>query len=531
MGFNDAIRTVTCLVNATHGGNSLTYTQSGELKELTLDRNAEGKFFGVSVTQKLNVKLLNKNNNIPLAAGDLLEPWMYCGNDAKKLGSFYITEIHKDENTNELSITAYDFIYFLQNYTLNDLGSGFTSIYAINTALKNTFNEITNIYVQADDSTAFNYIYSGDNIINFEGTENLRDILTQICEATQTIAYIYGKSLYYIRLLPDDEEVATIDKSKYFTLSTKENRRLVGIVATTELGDNVGFEDNVSGTVQYINENGFLNLMTSTELASRINAAYEMLNGLTINQFEMNWRGNPTISYGSKLKIEDKQGNYVYSYLLDDTIKYNGAYSQTTKWAYADSQTTEYNDSSIGDVLNRTYARVNKVDNRIDMLAEDLAGAQAAISVMPEQISTTVSSAVSGAIDEYDEGIQGQINGLDDKYLSQSYTEMIQNAYGWALDVNKEFTEKDTLEKSIQTTTVLINEDGITVGKNTSSLTTNLNENGMLIKDGNTTELTVNSQGVEAHNLTADNYLIIDGLIRFQKYGSNRIGCYWIGGS
>ena len=49
--------------------------------------------------------------------------------------------------------------------------------------------------------------------MNFDGTENLRDILTRICEATQTIAYMYGTSLYYIRLLPGDTEGATIDKA------------------------------------------------------------------------------------------------------------------------------------------------------------------------------------------------------------------------------------------------------------------------------------------------------------------------------
>jgi hypothetical protein len=50
----------------------------------------------------------------------------------------------------------------------------------------------------------------------------------------------------------------------------------------------------------------------------------------------MEWRGNPTINYGAKIKIEDKQGNYIYSYLLDDVITYNGSYKQKTKWIYND---------------------------------------------------------------------------------------------------------------------------------------------------------------------------------------------------
>jgi hypothetical protein len=89
-----------------------------------------------------------------------------------------------------------------------------------------------------------------------------------------------GNNLYLQRLLPDDTEEATIDKSKYFKLSSKSNRRLVGIVSTTELGDNVGEEDVVSGTVAYVNENGFWNY--TNDVSALVHKAYTLMNGLTI---------------------------------------------------------------------------------------------------------------------------------------------------------------------------------------------------------------------------------------------------------
>lgn len=538
MGFNDAVRTVTVQLSCKHNNESISYGYNNELKELTLERIAQGKFFGVTVAQKLNVKLINSNNDIPLQAGDEIQPWFYSGNEIKAPNRFYITEIHRNENNNELSITAYDAIYFLTNYSYGVLGEGLDTINKILSAIVSLVPEITS-YNTPTDTTAFSYVYSGDNKININPSESLRDVLTQICEATQTIAYMTGNTLNLIRLLPNDSAAATIDKSKYFTLSSKDNRRLSGIVSTTELGDNVGEEDVVSGTVVYVNENGFWNL--TTDINTLVHNAFTLENGLTVGQFEMEWRGNPTINYGAKIAIEDKQGNYIYSYLLDDTITYNGAYKQKTRWIYSDSQTTEYNSTSIGDAINRTYARVDKVDNRIDLVAADmedkLSAARAEIAVTTNEISARVTSvssdvtAVNNALETYKTQNDSAVAGLDgDIAAVRSSTEALQTSTGHYFSVIEDLLDNEGNATNVQTTTVSIDNSGVTVGKNTSSLTTNINENGMIIKDGNTTELTANSQGVTAHNLSADNYLIIDNMIRWQKYKTTRIGCYWIGG-
>jgi hypothetical protein len=71
----------------------------------------------------------------------------------------------------------------------------------------------------------------------------------------------------------------------------------------------------------------------------------------------------------------------------------------------------------------------------------------------------------------------------------------------------------------VSTTTTTIDANGITVQKNNTSIQTNIDEDGMTIYDGEAIPanelLKANSQGVIAKDLTAKNYLIIDGLIRF----------------
>ncbi|WP_299043902.1 hypothetical protein [uncultured Campylobacter sp.] len=156
---------------------------------------------------------------------------------------------------------------------------------------------------------------------NFEGTETVREALNDIAEATQTIYYIDGEyRLTFKRLDMSGEAVVDIDKNRYFTLESKNNRRLTGICSATELGDNVGAELEQSGTTQYIRDNAFWVLRD--DVATLVENALAAIGGLTINQFEVDWRGNFLVEIGDKLAITQKDGSIVYSYLLDDVITY-----------------------------------------------------------------------------------------------------------------------------------------------------------------------------------------------------------------
>jgi hypothetical protein len=52
----------------------------------------------------------------------------------------------------------------------------------------------------------------------------------------------------------------------------------------------------------------------------------------------------------------------------------------------------------------------------------------------------------------------------------------------------------------------------------------------MTVYKNSATVLTANNVGVDAVNLHATTYLIIGNNSRFEDYGSNRTGCFWIGG-
>lgn len=85
--------------------------------------------------------------------------------------------------------------------------------------------------------------------------------------------------------------------------------------------------------------------------------------------------------------------------------------------------------------------------------------------------------------------------------------------------------------ESVTTTTgFTFDEQGLTVSKTGSEMTTQVTEDGMTVSRSGTQVLVVNNQGVQATNLNANTYLIIGEKARFEKYGADRIGCFWIGG-
>ena len=81
--------------------------------------------------------------------------------------------------------------------------------------------------------------------------------------------------------------------------------------------------------------------------------------------------------------------------------------------------------------------------------------------------------------------------------------------------------------------TFMFNVDGLTLSDSSSNISTNIDEDGMEVKINNSPVLVANSNGVDAKNLHATTYLIIgdgNGRSRFEDYGTDRTGCFWIGG-
>ena len=79
------------------------------------------------------------------------------------------------------------------------------------------------------------------------------------------------------------------------------------------------------------------------------------------------------------------------------------------------------------------------------------------------------------------------------------------------------------------TTGFTFNDEGMTISRSGSEMTTKITEDGMTVYRDNQEVLVADNVGVKATNLHATTYLIIGTNSRFEDYDNGaRTGCFWI---
>lgn len=519
------VRRINARVELLEGSTLInTFGCNDRLISFEIQRVGEGKFFGYGICARLNVHLIDTKRELNITTANTLEIVWGCEEDINysyALPVFKVSEVHRDENTNELSITAYDWLYQAAEHTASELSITDYTIKSLAQEAAALIGLNLNLGPLEDDE-AFNIYYPTG--ANLDGTETIRELLDDVAEATQTIYYVNNNwELVFKRLDKDGPALFTIDRDKYITMESKTNRRLVAVCHATELGDNVSASLDVSGTTAYIRDNAFYELRE--DIADLINAALNRVGGFTINQFECEWRGNYLLELGDKIALITKDGETVFSFLLDDTINYNGFYSQSTRWSYsADEAETESNPTSLGDAIKQTYAKVDKANRRIDLVAsatEESAENIAALMVDTNNILASVQT-ISTATDEALANINGELSSLTNRVNASMTAEEIQ------LSIEAELS--NGVDKVITATGYTFDDEGLTVSKTDSEMKTTISDDGMIVFKNDEAMLTANNVGVNAVNLHATTYLIIGNNSRFEDYEDNRTGCFWIGG-
>lgn len=302
----------------------------------------------------------------------------------------------------------------------------------------------------------------------------------------------------------DGEAELEITKAEYFTLESKDSKTLNEICNATELGDNVGVIYGGYGETQYIRDNPLLELRE--DIDTLLADAIWIVGGITINQFNCKWRGNYLLEPGDKITITTKDDNKITSFLLNDKYSYTGGFSADTSWEYSGSSESFVNPSTLGDNLKKTFAKVDKANHEIEIVA----GEAAAIKLTTDSITNTVT--------QLDENMTDLIAEVNTKVTANEVSYTIQSAIS------------DGVERVTTTTGFTFNEDGLNISKNNSEITTSITDDGMTVYKKDTEVLVANNLGVKAEDLHATTYLIVGENSRFENYGSKRTGCFWIGG-
>lgn len=505
-----------------------TFTYSDKLISVNIERVCEeGKFFGFGICQKLNVKILDSNREVDyLTTQHSIKIAFGTGSEyVYTTPTFYVTQSRRDENTNELTIYGYDLIYDASaRYTSELQISAPYSPLDLAAVCATTLGAAgTDIKGLGSTETCFEKVYAGG--ANFEGTESLRDALNDIAEATQTIYYVDANNkLVFKRLGKDAAADLSITKAKYTTLDSSNSRRLATIFHVTELGNNISASTTQTGSTQYVRDNAFWTMLEDDEVATLVEDAVDAVGGLTINQFECSWRGNFLLEIGDKIALTTKDDSTVMSFVLDDTIEYNGAFSEETSFKYDDDEAeTADNPSSLGDVLKQTYAKVDKAEKQIELVAGDVEENSSKISSIALDTESIVAS-----VEEINKNTNNRLDATDESIVS--LTERLNATVSSdALDIRIQEVLNNGVTNITTERGFTFNDDGLTVSHSDSDMTTLVTEDGMTVSKGSQVMLTANNQGVNAANLHANTYLIVGEYSRFEDYGNGRTGCFWVG--
>lgn len=525
--YNDMINSVAREIKARvelYEGSTLlqTFYYNDALISFSVERIGDStKFFGYGICQKATVKLRDKERTINITKGQRLEIVVGVGCDyLYTCPVFFVEDVQRNENTNELTIVGYDAIYKASEHTVSEAQTNLS--YTIE-QFTHAVAAVLGMPARIDSSakSAFGRLYA--NGANFDGTETIRDALDDIAEATGTIYYMCGRSwcVTFKRLDKVGTPVLHIDKSKYFTLTAKEPYTLQGVTHTTELGDNVTATNETAGAHQYIRDNAFIEMRD--DVGEFMNDILSYVDGLTITPVECKWRGNFLLECGDKVSFTTKDNNVVECFIVDDTFTYNGGLTGNTRWDYKNNETeSSTNSSNLGDALKRTFARVDKVNKEITLLASDITETSEAISAI--RVNT---DSISASVSELKDNTTALIDGINEEFNTiRNEVETSITAEDVAIAVRSELSNGVT---SVTTETgFTFNKDGLRVSKTGSEMESLLDDDGLSVFRNDVEVLTADNTGVTCLNVSARQFLIVGGS-RFESYGNGRTGCFWIG--
>ena len=480
-----------------------------------IERNAEdSKFFGTGVCQKMTLETIMTNFSSQVRT---INPVSGVSGFTFSTPLFYITEVIQDEVANKITYTAYDGLYFASLHKIKE--ANLPSTYTIKELAEKAVALIPEL--SGVDTSSLNLPFTSANL---SGEETCREIFDDIAEATQTNYYVNSENILCFKRINTIVSV-NVPKTAYFEATTGAVYVLKTIMSVTELGDNASStatgSPDVSGieVTQYVRENCFYTQLKDAQLKNALQYAINNVGNSYLYEYSIKWRGITATEPFDIISFANKDGLYVEAVLFNDTISYNGGLIEQSSWSYKAQDETEES-SGIGERINNTFARVNKVDNTVKIhagLINNLQEEYAELNVTVDGINTKVQKN-TGDISTLNQtateiNTQVQKNTGDISTLNQTATELrsevtdannnasqaVQTANGFSQRITNaegsissiELTMDGVIYQNDQGTTV-INGSNITTGY----ISANRISGGTIDAD------TINVNNLNASNLT-----------------------------
>jgi hypothetical protein len=415
--FKAKSRHITGSITYINNGNQYVLAPNDNLKSFKIEKTSpNGKFFGFAVSQKITIEAIGIIENIQ--KGDKLIPSIGIKDfdEDLLLPYFYVDTIDRSKVNNTTTITGYDILH--KTDFLNISGISFSYPMYIS-AYGREVCESFGAYASFDET---GFLVRQDP--NFSGNETLHTVLTAIAEATGTICYVSQEdNIRFRRLNADFTDVLTADD--YYNLTIGEITTLTKVASNTELGNN--YEVGSAGFTQVLFENPFITLLDDTDAMTLLTSIGNKVRNLSSVDYSIEWRGCPAYEIGDYVILQDKEGNANYTFYFNETLEYNGGLKATSSWeaGNGDNPNTV---SGLSKTLRQTYAKVDKVSEKIELVAADVSKIELDVNGISSSVQdeldkldskiTQTSSSINTRITNEVDGLESQINQTESSLSS-----------------------------------------------------------------------------------------------------------------
>lgn len=332
------------------------------------------KFIGTTVAKKATVKLLD-DGNYSLENKDINIKTGIEINNAKeyqKLGTYTIPKPDTEEVSGNTSFTGYD---YMKKFDTLYVDSNTYPI-RLDACLENLCSQV-GLTLGNKNFPNNSYMLKGNPFTNRETRKTVLSNLVQLAGGFAEIDVEDGK-LYVRNLDVSGEAVETIDGNNYDGF--KPNN-VFGPVNSVRIQMNSGVdgEETIKEAEGVTDENRCqitiadnYYLTSAEEREAVINGIFNVLNGLTYLPIELSYYGYPWLKLGDKIKVKDKSDKEYVTYVMEHTLKYNGAYSGTIKAIALTKTQQAYKEVlSLKDWRRNTELAVDKINGKMTAVIEE----------------------------------------------------------------------------------------------------------------------------------------------------------------
>ena len=401
-------------------------------------------------------------------------------------GTYLIKESKRDEDSKTISLECYDFM--LQSMIPYDLSID----YSIGVTVRDFLDAICN---RLGWKKGYDTFHNWDVLID----EEKYDLSDTFRNALDDIAGVAGGMIGFVDdkltiIYPTSSgEVIDEESLKSLTIGKKFGPINSVVLSRTPQEDNIYKQDAESIAIHGLHEIRIENnqIMDSHREDFK-DGICDALFGLSFELYELESFGIGYLKFGEFFAIKTADGVEHKALMLCDDFQITQGLNETSKLEEPSITATDYTAASETDkTLKKTILRVDKQSNEITALVSRTDTLEDGLTEVTKKAELAITP------DKVDIKISDAIGGLDSIKTSTGYT---------------------------------FDKDGLNIHKDGEEMHNTLDNKGMYVRRSGEDVLVADSDGVNAINLTARQYLIVGDNTRFEDYAGNRTACFYIGG-